>query len=104
MPKSGQPRLDSTHMRGMSSRRSSLEWVRASLRLALQELDTQLEVGHRPELWRGLGERCRESQLDDKSPAATLPAQWKQAGQDLVQLKSWVATLPAQGQPGDKVQ
>jgi transposase len=104
VPKRGKQRLDSTHVLGMISRMSSLECVRESLRLALKELDKQLEVGQRPEFWRGWWERYRESQLDYKSPEATVQEKLQQAGQDLVQLKSWVATLPAQVQSGDKVQ
>ena len=104
VPKRGKQRLDSTHVLGMISRMSSLECMRESLRLALKELDKQVEVGQRPEFWRGLWERYVESQLDYKSPEATWQEKLKQAGQDLVQLKSWVATLPAQVQSGDKVQ
>lgn len=88
----------------MLSRLSSLAWVRESWRVAVKDLDKQGEVGHQPELWRGVWERSGESPLEYQSPAAPWQEKLTQAGQDWVQLKSWVAPLPAQVQSGDQVQ
>jgi len=52
-------RLDSTQIFGRVARMSRLDWVRESLRLALQELEAVVAPAVRPPCWIGLWERAR---------------------------------------------
>ena len=73
--KRSKQRLDSTHILGAVTRLSSLECVRETLALALEELARQLAVQERPQFWDLLWERYVESKLDYKSSEATLACQ-----------------------------
>lgn len=102
--KRGKQRLDSTHVLGLVSRMSSLECVRETLRLALEELEKAVAEGQRAQFWGLLWERYVESQLDYKSPEEGLRAKMRQAGEDMVQLQGWVGELGQEVQQGVQVQ
>src|SRR5512134_683872 len=59
----GKQRLDSTHVLAVVSRMGTLECVRESVRLALEELAEVLNEGQRPECWNRLCERYVDIQL-----------------------------------------
>ncbi len=102
--KRGKQRLDSTHVLGLVSRMSSLECVRETLRLALEELEKAVAEGQRAQFWGLLWERYVESQLDYKTPEQGLRAKMRQAGEDMVQLQGWVGELGQEVQQGVQVQ
>jgi len=68
----GKQRLDSTHVLGLVARMGTLECVRESLRLALEELAGEVGEGQRPGFWSRLWERYLDSQPDYKASAETL--------------------------------
>src|SRR3989337_2890966 len=90
VPKKAKQRLDSAHVLGLVSRMSSLECVRESLRLALEELEKVVGEEQRPEFWGLLWERYVESQLDYKTAEEGLRTKMRQAGQDILQLEGCV--------------
>jgi transposase len=104
VPKRGKQRLDSTHVLGLVSRMSSLECVRETLRLALEELEKGVAEEQRPECWGLVWERYVESRLDYKTPEEGLRAKMRQAGEDIVQLQGWVGKLGQGVQQGVQVQ
>jgi hypothetical protein len=65
--KRSKQRLDSTQVLSAVSDLSALECVRATLRLALEELGRGLAKSERPDFWELFRERYIESQLDYKS-------------------------------------
>ena len=91
--KRSKQRLDSTHILAAVTRLSSLECVRETLALALEESARQLAVQERPEFWDLLWERYVESKLDYKSSEATLQAKSQQAGIDCLRLLQWLDPL-----------
>ena len=97
-------RLDSTHVLGLVSRMGTLECVRESLRLALEELAETLQEEQRPGFWSRLWERYVESQLDYKASAETLKQKVIQAGEDILELRSWLALQPEAWRQGEQVQ
>lgn len=104
VPKKGKQRLDSTHVLGLVSRMSSLECVRETLRLALEELEKAVGEEQRPEFWGLLWERYVESQLDYKTPEEGLRTKMRQAGEDILQLQGWVKELGQEVQQGVQVE
>ena len=64
--------------RGMGT----LECVRETLRLALEDLGETVSQEQRPGFWEPLWERYVESQLDYQASAETLKQKMIQAGQD----------------------
>src|SRR5206468_5122288 len=68
----GKQRLDSTHVLGLVARMGTLECVRESVRLALEELGETVGEDQRPGFWSRLWERYVDSQLDYKASAETL--------------------------------
>jgi transposase len=104
VPKKGKQRLDSMHVLGLVSHMSSLECVRETLRLALQELEQIVAEEQRPEFWGLLWERYMESQLDYKTPEEGLRQKMRQAGEDILRLRCWIQTLNAEVQGGPQVQ
>jgi Transposase DDE domain/Transposase domain (DUF772) len=101
--KGSKQRLDSTHILGAVTRLSSLECVRETLALALEELARQLAVQERPQFWDLLWERYVESKLDYKSSEATLHAKSQQAGIDCLRLLQWLEPLGTEIRQGRQV-
>jgi transposase len=97
-------RLDSTHVLGLVARMGTLECVRESLRLALEELAEAVHEELRPEFWNRLWERYVDSQLDYKASAETLKQKMVQAGEDVLELRSWLAAQPEALRQGEHVQ
>ncbi len=87
-------RLDSTHVLGLVARMSVLERVRQSLRLALEDLGSQLGEHTRPCFWPALWERYVESQPDFRAKTEVLKAKLAQAGQDIAMVLAWLKTQP----------
>ncbi len=100
----GKQRLDSTHVLGLVARMGTLECVRESVRLALEELAEAVIEEQRPGCWNRLWERYVDSQLDYKASAETLKQKLIQAGQDVLELRRWLATQPEAWSQGEKVQ
>ncbi|MGH9556835.1 MAG: transposase, partial [Terriglobales bacterium] len=100
----GKQRLDSTHVLGQVARMSTLECVRESLRLALEELAETLTEGQRPEFWNRLWERYVDSQLDYQASAETLKQKVIQTGEEVLELRSWLAAQPEALRQGEQVQ
>src|SRR6516164_10199120 len=86
-------RLDSSHVVAAVARLSSLECVRETLALALEELQQKLALEQRPEFWEAVWERYVENKLDYKSSEETLQAKRRQAGADCWRLLQWVEPL-----------
>jgi len=86
VPRRSRQRLDSTHVCGLLSAMSRLECIRETLRLALQELESQ---GSLPEFCAPLWDRYVESKLDHRSSAEALKAKTRQAGEDARILLAW---------------
>lgn len=86
-------RLDSMFVIGRLARMNSLECVRESLRLALEELERSAAHFGKPAAWREWCERYLEHKLDYRSGEDTLRAKLQQAGEDLLALQQWVGTL-----------
>ena len=99
----GKQRLDSTHVLGLVARMGTLECVRESVRLALEELGETVGEDQRPGFWSRLWERYVDSQLDYKASAETLKQKTTQAGQDVLELRTWLATQPEAWRQGEKV-
>jgi hypothetical protein len=98
-------RLDSTQMFGRVSRMSRLDCVRESLRLALQELAEELQVGVRPGWWSLFWERYVDSQTDYRASLETLACKMMEAGTDAQQLLGWLASPVAKKlTPGTQAQ
>jgi transposase len=100
----GKQRLDSTHVLGLVARMGTLECVRESLRLALEELAEAVNEGQRPEFWNRLWERYVDSQLDYKASAETLKQKMTQAGEDVLELRTWLALQPEGLRQGETVE
>lgn len=101
----GKQRLDSTHVLGQVARMSTLECVRQTLRLALEELAETLQQGRqRPGFWNRLWERYVDSQLDYKASAETLKQKVMQTGQDVLELRRWLQAQPEALRQGEQVQ
>ena len=88
IPKRSRQRLDSTHILGLVKRMSTLECVRESLRLAIEELEPKLSK--RPEFWDVLQERYVESRLDYRAGEEKLRKKLEQAGADAWMLLCWL--------------
>jgi hypothetical protein len=78
--------------------------VRESLRLALEELAEGVNEPQRPEFWSRLWERYVDSQLDYRARGETLKQKQIQAGEDLLELRSWLAAQPEALRQGEKVE
>ncbi|MCI0353562.1 MAG: transposase, partial [Acidobacteria bacterium] len=100
----GKQRLDSTHVLGLVARMGTLECVRESLRLALEELAGEVGEAQRPEFWSRLWERYVDSQLDYKASAETLKQKMVQTGEDVLELRNWLAGQRETVRQGEKVQ
>lgn len=87
-------RLDSTQMFGRVSRMSRLDCVRETLRLALEEISTQLPASEQPTWWLMLWERYVDTQTDYRASMETLARKLVEAGQDAQRLLSWLASRP----------
>jgi len=85
-------RLDSTQMFGRISRMSRLDCVRESMRLALKELEPQLQPQERPAWWAQSWDRYVDSQTDYRASLETLASKMVQAGVDAQQLLDWLKT------------
>jgi len=86
-------RLDSMFVIGRLARMNSLECVRESLRLALEELQESAASFGKPAAWSQWRERYLEHKLDYRSGEESLRAKLQQAGEDLLALQQWVGTL-----------
>jgi len=75
-------RLDSMQMFGRVSRMSRLDCVRASLRLALKELEGVVGIEARPRFWASQWERYVENQVDYRASAESLTCKLAEAGAD----------------------
>lgn len=82
----------------------TLECVRESLRLALEELGEKVGEAPRPECWNRLWERYVDSQPDYQASAETLKQKMTQVGEDLLELRTWLAAQPEAWRQGEKVQ
>jgi len=96
-------RLDSTHVIGLVARLSTLDCIRETLRLALEELGEALPEKERPDFWPLLWERYVENKLDYKSAEAVLRSKQKQAGEDICLLLKWLDPLPVPVREGRQV-
>jgi transposase len=81
VPKRSKQRLDSTHVRGFLSLMSRLECVRETIRLLLEELESE-EVF--PEAWTPYWDRYVETKVDPRAQAPALEAKSAQAGADML--------------------
>jgi transposase len=95
LPKRCRQRLDSTHVVAAVANLSGLECVRATLRLALEELAGALPKAARPACWPLLWDRYVESKLDYRSSAEALQDKVRQAGADGLGLLQWLEGLQA---------
>jgi len=86
-------RLDSMFVIGRLARMNSLECVRESLRLALEELQESAAGFGQPAAWSQWRERYLEHKLDYRSGEESWRAKLQQAGEDLLALQQWVGTL-----------
>ena len=86
-------RLDSLYVVGKLARLNSLDCVRETLRLALQELEVRATAFGQPVAWAQWWERYVEHQLDPRSHDDTLHAKLQQAGQDAWAVHQWIDTL-----------
>lgn len=100
VPKKGKQRLDSTHVLGLVANMSSLECVRETLRLALEELESKVMPTERPDWWGLLWERYVENRLDYRSNEPVLREKHRQAGIDSQRLLRWIDGLPAELREG----
>jgi hypothetical protein len=82
---------------------SSLECVRETLRLALEELAKILAEDQRPDFWPALWERYVENQLDYKSSETVLKQKQQQAGEDSLRLLQWLEPLAVEVREGRQV-
>lgn len=98
-----QQRLDSMQMFGRVSRMSRLDCVRASLRLALKELEGVVGIEARPRFWASQWERYVENQVDYRASAESLTCKLAEAGADACQLLEWLKGQGAWAQ-GEQVQ
>src|SRR6202022_1142763 len=96
IPKRSKQRLDSTQVLSAVSDLSALECVRATLRLALEELGRGLAKSERSDFWELFRERYVESQLDYKSGVEVLKNQDGQAGEDCLRLFEWLEPMAAE--------
>jgi hypothetical protein len=104
LPKRSKQRLDSTHVLTAVADLSSLECVRETLRLALEELARGLKDSERPDFWALFWERYVESKLDYKSGAEVLKNKHRQAGQDCLSLLEWLQPMAAELRYGQQVE
>ena len=103
LPKRTRQRLDSTHVIGLVAHLSTLDCVRETLRLALEELAEALLETERPDFWPLLWERYVENKLDYKSAEAVLRRKQKQAGEDIALLLRWLDPLPVEIREGRQI-
>jgi transposase len=104
LPKRSKQRLDSTHVLTAVADLSSLECVRETLRLALEELARGLKDSERPDFWALFWERYVESKLDYKSGAEVLKNKHRQAGQDCLSLLQWLEPMAPELRYGQQVE
>jgi transposase len=86
-------RLDSTQMWGVLREMSWLDCVRESLRLALEELETQAPLA-RPAFWPELWQEYVESKPDYRAGSEVLARQLEAAGVEVARLLAWLESLP----------
>jgi transposase len=87
VPKRGKQRLDSTQVLGLVRRMSSLECVRETIRLALEEMEGVAEA--RPAEWATWWERYVETKLDYQVTEETFAQKLLPAGVDAAALLAW---------------
>ena len=104
LPKRSKQRLDSTHVLSAVADLSSLECVRETLRLALEEIARRLKDSERPDFWELFWERYVESKLDYKSGVEVLKAKHRQAGEDCLRLLQWLEPMAAELRYGQQVE
>jgi transposase len=103
VPKKTRQRLDSTHVIGLVAGLSTLDCIRETMRLALEELAQALPERERPDFWPLLWERYVENKLDYKSAEAVLRSKQKQAGEDICLLLKWLEPLTVEAREGRQV-
>jgi Transposase DDE domain/Transposase domain (DUF772) len=103
VPKKGKQRLDSTHVLGLVASMSSLECVRETLRLALEELEERISPTEQPDWWGQLWERYVENKLDYRSNEPVLREKHRQAGTDSLRLLRWLDCSAAEFRAGKQV-
>ncbi len=81
VPKRSKQRLDSTHVRGLLSLMSRLGCTRETIRLLLEELESEERL---PEAWGSYWERYVETKLDPRAQAPALEEKSAQAGHDML--------------------
>src|ERR1700747_1623988 len=104
LPKGSKQRLDSTHVLSAVADLSSLECVRETLRLALEELAKRLKASERPDFWELFWERYVESKLDYKSGVEVLKNKHRQAGEDCLCLLQWLDPMAPELRYGQQVE
>jgi hypothetical protein len=104
LPKRAKQRLDSTHVLSAVADLSTLECVRETLRLALEELAKKLRQSERPDFWGLFWERYVESKLDYKSGAEVLKSKHRQAGEDCLCLLQWLEPMAPELRYGQQVE
>jgi transposase len=90
--KKGKQRLDSTHIVGYVKAMSWMECAIETLRLALEDLQAEVESKERPEFWHRLWEFYVENNLDWRLSKAEQADRHRQCGQDIRELLEWIDT------------
>jgi len=87
--RSGKQRIDSTHILGYVKEMSRLECASETMRLALEELASEL-IEKRPECWERLWALYVQSQVDWRMSKAEREQRYRQCGQDIQDLLEWI--------------
>ncbi len=90
--KRGKQRLDSTHIVGYVKAMSWMECAIETLRLALEDLEHEVENKERPEFWNRLWEFYVEGHLDWRLNKIEQASRHRQCGQDMSDLLEWIDT------------
>lgn len=99
--KCSKQRLDSTHVCGLLSAMSRLECARETIRLVLEDWETQ---GIFLNSWASLWDRYVESKIDPRCGVEKLKAQVKKAGEDMLTLITWGETHSSEIKNGESLQ
>jgi len=88
----GKQRIDSTHILGYVKEMSRLECASETMRLALEEIASEL-IKKRPEFWERLWALYVQSQVDWHMSKAEREQRYCQCGQDIQELLEWIERI-----------